>query len=352
MFPKQDHQASYATVTTVVQVTAEPSDRHSQTTPPSTPTASITPVLPKINPAPPLRPWASHTEAGNNNDDDDDDIDIDIDIDLEQQIPSASRPAPANPNPAAPAFTNTVVSSITAEGGHCADCNNNKNSNTADPSSRQCRSRSSRRPSRWARRVRSRLANLDPVKLAYLRTSFVFALSVLATWAPSSINRVYALLYPARTSYALNLAGAVVLPLQGVWNAVIFVATTWSVLRDELRELVAAAASSSSANAGGGRGMWAWWSRWWWWVVLGGVGRGNGGAGGDGRPWREGEDLDGEGAGWRGSERGIDGGAGAGGWVRRGARPLDGGREVRLERVGTGSGQTRGTLRVIKGGSL
>ncbi|KAJ4408239.1 hypothetical protein N0V85_004264, partial [Neurospora sp. IMI 360204] len=63
-----------------------------------------------------------------------------------------------------------------------------------------------RRPFRkfWAK-----LHRLDPIKLAYLRTSFVFAISILVTWTPSSINRVHSLLYPKNTSYPLNLASAV-----------------------------------------------------------------------------------------------------------------------------------------------
>lgn len=88
-------------------------------------------------------------------------------------------------------------------------------------------------------RIVSRIRNLDPVKLAYLRTSFVFAISVLVTWTPSSINRVYTLAYPERFSFGLNMASAVVLPLQGVWNAVIYCATSWSALRDEVTDLAA-----------------------------------------------------------------------------------------------------------------
>ncbi len=65
------------------------------------------------------------------------------------------------------------------------------------------------------RKFISKLRHLDPVKLAYLRTSFVFAFSVLVTWTPSSINRVYTLANPYGTNYGLNLASAVVLPLQG-----------------------------------------------------------------------------------------------------------------------------------------
>ncbi|CAJ2501275.1 Uu.00g041280.m01.CDS01 [Anthostomella pinea] len=87
---------------------------------------------------------------------------------------------------------------------------------------------------RWS----GRFANMDPVKLAYLRTSFVFAISVFVTWTPSSINRVHDLLFPGSYSYPLNLASAVVLPLQGTWNAVIFFSTSSVALREEVRSRI------------------------------------------------------------------------------------------------------------------
>ena len=85
--------------------------------------------------------------------------------------------------------------------------------------------------SRW----RGKFALMDPVKLAYLRTSFVFAVSVLVTWTPSSINRIHDLV-ANKPSFGLNLAASIVLPLQGVWNAVIFFCTSWKTLRQEVRE--------------------------------------------------------------------------------------------------------------------
>lgn len=91
-----------------------------------------------------------------------------------------------------------------------------------------------RRLSHGTRRFGARLRHMDPVKLAYLRTSFVFAISILVTWTPSSINRVYTLIYPDRASFGLNLAAAVVLPLQGVWNAVIYFTTSWTIFREEV----------------------------------------------------------------------------------------------------------------------
>ncbi|KAI1827964.1 hypothetical protein F4861DRAFT_548374 [Xylaria intraflava] len=80
--------------------------------------------------------------------------------------------------------------------------------------------------------------HMDPVKLAYLRTSFVFAVSVLITWTPSSINRVHDIVKPNEFSFPLNLASAIVLPLQGLWNAIIFFSTSWPALRGEMRAMM------------------------------------------------------------------------------------------------------------------
>ncbi|KOS22905.1 Cyclic AMP receptor-like protein A [Escovopsis weberi] len=43
----------------------------------------------------------------------------------------------------------------------------------------------------------------DRVKMAYLRISFIFGFSVLLTWIPSSLNRLYTMAYDGRVSYAL-----------------------------------------------------------------------------------------------------------------------------------------------------
>ena len=80
---------------------------------------------------------------------------------------------------------------------------------------------------------------MDPVKMKYLRTSFVFAISVFVTWTPSSVNRVHDILRGSNPpSFGLNLASAVVLPLQGIWNAVIFFSTSGSAVREELHAVL------------------------------------------------------------------------------------------------------------------
>lgn len=216
-------------VTTEVRVTAEASvtsDDH--ITPPSTPTPSIAPVLP-CKPATHHghHPWASPSADQRT-------IDLDADdLDLGGRSPSRSLSNRTRKNAAATGSTafapyTTISTNYIPPG----------TGTTTRP--RRARHHASSPRASWPSRLRSgarhflvKLSNLDPVKLAYLRTSFVFAISILITWAPSSINRVYTLLYPARFNFGLNMASAVVLPLQGVWNAVIYCATSWCVLVEE-----------------------------------------------------------------------------------------------------------------------
>ncbi|KAK2612728.1 hypothetical protein QQS21_001179 [Conoideocrella luteorostrata] len=83
------------------------------------------------------------------------------------------------------------------------------------------------------------LSRLDPVKMAYLRTSFIFGVSVLITWIPSSVNRLYSFANDGDVNYSLSIASGCVIPLQGVWNAVIFFTTSWSSVRAEVKILKA-----------------------------------------------------------------------------------------------------------------
>lgn len=82
-----------------------------------------------------------------------------------------------------------------------------------------------------------KLKHLDPVKMAYLRTSFIFAFAVLVTWIPSSINRIYSLSHDGRVSFQLSVASGCVLPLQGVWNALIYFTTSWNTFNEEMQAL-------------------------------------------------------------------------------------------------------------------
>ncbi|KAK5988178.1 hypothetical protein PT974_12318 [Cladobotryum mycophilum] len=82
-----------------------------------------------------------------------------------------------------------------------------------------------------------KLKQLDPIKMAYLRTSFIFGFAILITWIPSSINRVYSLTHDGRVSYHLSIASGCVLPLQGVWNMSIYFITSARLVREEFQAI-------------------------------------------------------------------------------------------------------------------
>jgi hypothetical protein len=72
---------------------------------------------------------------------------------------------------------------------------------------------------------------MDRIIIAYTKCAALFAASLLITWIPSSANRVYGLIYTNKVSYPLNVASALVLPLQGFWNAVIYFVTSFAACR-------------------------------------------------------------------------------------------------------------------------
>ncbi|KAL1860730.1 hypothetical protein VTK73DRAFT_7201 [Phialemonium thermophilum] len=257
----------YGTVTTEVQVTSEGSD--APTCPPS-PTTSIAPVVPRSPPKAHqhVHPWADRPDSPTEG--------YLRDEHCLHRSPSVGGVAPGFP-PMFPSIPFTTISSVSCscaplpsaqrrqgvgQGRRCqtsagatgasstttvatATSQRHHHYNPADAvSTHQPSSQNPlllvvalvaplRRFRRAAARFAGKMRNMDPVKMAYLRTSFVFAISVLVTWTPSSINRVYTLAYPRRFNFALNMASAVVLPLQGVWNAVIYCATSWVALRGE-----------------------------------------------------------------------------------------------------------------------
>ncbi|KAK1759005.1 G coupled receptor like-protein [Echria macrotheca] len=82
-----------------------------------------------------------------------------------------------------------------------------------------------------------RLGINDPIKRAYLRTALLFALSVLVTWIPTTIHRTHELIHGEPSPFAYDIATAAVLPLQGVWNGIIFAIASWTTLRECVADL-------------------------------------------------------------------------------------------------------------------
>ena len=66
---------------------------------------------------------------------------------------------------------------------------------------------------------------------AYTKVASLFFISLLVTWVPSSINRVYSLIYPESISVPYAYAAGVVLSLMGFWNSVIYIATSRAACR-------------------------------------------------------------------------------------------------------------------------
>lgn len=65
----------------------------------------------------------------------------------------------------------------------------------------------------------------------YVKCAMLFFSALLITWIPSSGNRVYSLMNQNEISKPLFFASAFVLPLQGFWNAVIYMFTSWAACK-------------------------------------------------------------------------------------------------------------------------
>lgn len=84
---------------------------------------------------------------------------------------------------------------------------------------------------------------------SYTKCALLFFTALLVTWIPSSANRVYSVIYPHRMSWPLEYLSAIVLPLQGFWNTVIYVSTSWSAVQMMFEDLLLIL-----CGGGGGRG--------------------------------------------------------------------------------------------------
>ncbi|KAK0735950.1 hypothetical protein B0T21DRAFT_383653 [Apiosordaria backusii] len=66
---------------------------------------------------------------------------------------------------------------------------------------------------------------------SYAKCSILFFSALLITWVPSSGNRVYSMVNRGEVSKPLFFASAFVLPLQGFWNAIIYMVTSWAACK-------------------------------------------------------------------------------------------------------------------------
>ncbi|CUS10533.1 unnamed protein product [Tuber aestivum] len=87
------------------------------------------------------------------------------------------------------------------------------------------------------RRPRNTAVEANTAAWAYCRCAMLFFLALLITWLPSSVNRIYGLIYPNATHFGLNFTAALVLPCQGFWNGLIYIVTTLPACKEFCRNL-------------------------------------------------------------------------------------------------------------------
>ena len=73
--------------------------------------------------------------------------------------------------------------------------------------------------------------------VSYCKCAMLFFIALLVTWVPSTVNRVVTLVHPKDAIFGLNYASGLVLPLQGFWNAVIYIFTSLPACKALVRRI-------------------------------------------------------------------------------------------------------------------
>ena len=84
--------------------------------------------------------------------------------------------------------------------------------------------------------------------VSYCKCALLFFVALLVTWVPSTINRVVSLVHPDDAVFGLNYASGLVLPLQGFWNAVIYIFTSLPACKALIRRTTTVLPGSQSAH--------------------------------------------------------------------------------------------------------
>ncbi|KAH8815964.1 G-protein coupled receptor [Xylogone sp. PMI_703] len=98
------------------------------------------------------------------------------------------------------------------------------------------------------RTPRSNAIDINRAAWSYTKVAMLFFVAMMVTWIPSSANRVYSVMHPGQVSLPLLYMSAFVLPLQGFWNAVIYISTSLPACKAAWRQLVGGHKRSSSRH--------------------------------------------------------------------------------------------------------
>ncbi|KAI2609289.1 family A G protein-coupled receptor-like protein [Hypoxylon sp. NC1633] len=112
-------------------------------------------------------------------------------------------------------------------------------------------------PSTARARLKSqkRKANFEANNAAwsYTKCALLFFTALLVTWIPSSANRVFGLVNANKIEASLEIMSAIVLPLQGFWNMIIYMVTSWEAVKITFSDLAATMAGRDTRTSQFGR---------------------------------------------------------------------------------------------------
>jgi hypothetical protein len=86
--------------------------------------------------------------------------------------------------------------------------------------------------------ARRRNHDINNASWAYTKCAILFFTALLITWIPSSANRVYSVIHPGEISAPLQFMSSFVLPLQGFWNAIVYMVTSWSAVKKLYSDII------------------------------------------------------------------------------------------------------------------
>jgi len=94
----------------------------------------------------------------------------------------------------------------------------------------------------YDRRPRKSISSSDANRAAinYCKCALLFFAAMIVTWVPSTLNRLVTLVHPNDPIFGLGYASGLVLPLQGFWNAIIYIFTSLPACKALMRRITTA----------------------------------------------------------------------------------------------------------------
>jgi hypothetical protein len=93
-------------------------------------------------------------------------------------------------------------------------------------------------PTRPRKSISSSDANRAAIN--YCKYALLFFVAMIVTWVPSTLNRLVTLVHPTDPKFGLTYASSLVLPLQGFWNASIYIFTSLPACKALMRRITTA----------------------------------------------------------------------------------------------------------------